>query len=234
MEILAQNLDKEYSLGEIADKLNLNHGTCANIIKSMVERGYVESPGKKRGYRLGPRAYHLTNNYSNKNDLLRSAAAPMENLRIKLNESCILAILKDNLRMTLHKELCTHELQVNAREEKHAYLTATGRVLLAFMNPKEQEEFVHSYGLPKEMWPEVNNEKELLLELNKIREDRLAIHHADSDVIGVGVPVFRKDKAVASLGVYLPESRFKYNTQKLIFTELKKTAKIVSDALSSL
>jgi DNA-binding IclR family transcriptional regulator len=103
--------------------------------------------------------------------------------------------------------------------------------MLAFKSLEEQEKFILAYGLPKQMWPEIRNKKDLLIELNKIKEKKMAIHHAASDIIGVAVPIFRKDIVLESLGVYLPESRFKYNIQQLILTELKNTAEYINNKL---
>ena len=38
LELIARDRNKEYGLSEIADRLGLNHGTCANIIKTLVVR----------------------------------------------------------------------------------------------------------------------------------------------------------------------------------------------------
>lgn len=231
LEMLARDLNKKYTLGEIADELELNHGTCANIIKTMVNRGFVENDRKKAGYKLGQQVYYLTGNFSYKKELLETAYEPMKNLEAQLNENCVLASMKDNNRIILHQVTNTHELQVNTSPEKNAYLTASGRVMLAFKNPKEQEKFIQEYGLPGQMWPEIGSEKDLIIYLNKIKEKQMAIHHADSDIVGVAVPIFKKDKLIASLGVYLPETRFKYKKQELIFTELKNTAEYINKKL---
>lgn len=234
LKILAQNSNKKYTLGEIAGSLDLNHGTCANIIKTMVNRGFIENYGKKQGYSLGPEAYHLTDNFPYKKELLVIASEPVKNLGLTLNESCILASLRNNKRITLYQVTDTHELQVNTPQEKNAYLTATGRVILAFKSSDEQEKYIQEYGLPEEMWPEVKNNHDLTIEFNNIKEKRLAIHHAESDVVGVAAPIVINDKVLASLGVYLPESRFKYKFQQLIFTELEKTAKYINEELRNI
>jgi len=231
LEILSQDLNKKYTLGEISDTLKLNHSTCANIMKTMVSRGFISNDRKKGGYKLGPQVYYLTGNFSYKKELLEIASEPMKNLEATLNENCVLASMKDNNRIILHQVTNTHELQVNTSPEKNVYLTATGRVMLAFKNPNELEKFIHEYGLPKQMWPEVRSEKDLIIDLNKIKEKQMAIHHADSDIIGVAVPIFKKDKLIASLGVYLPETRFRYKKQELIFTELKNTAEYINKKL---
>ena len=36
LEFIAQHPNREYSLTEIADQHQLNHGTCANILKTLV------------------------------------------------------------------------------------------------------------------------------------------------------------------------------------------------------
>src|SRR5690554_7672569 len=91
LELVSKEKEREYSLSEIASTLNLNVSTCANIIKTLVNRGYLEQQGRKQGYKLGAQAFYLTGNYSNKKELLRVSMEPLKALRDKLNESCILA-----------------------------------------------------------------------------------------------------------------------------------------------
>lgn len=81
--------------------------------------------------------------------------------------------------------------------------------------------------------PELKNKSDLIEEL-KIKEKQIAIHHAESDIVGVSAPIFKDDKVIASIGVYLPESRFKYKTQKTIITGTKKTATYINDQLKRL
>ena len=47
LEILAQEPDKEFGLSEIATTVELSAGTCANILKTLVYRNYVEQSGTK-------------------------------------------------------------------------------------------------------------------------------------------------------------------------------------------
>lgn len=229
LELVARDRDKEYTLSEISDSLGLNHGTCANIIKTLLVRKYLEQTGKRQGYKLGQQAYYLTANYLNKKELLNVSVEPMKALCTKLNESCILAIVKENMRIILHKELGTHELQVvSSNKERNIYLKATGRIILACMTQEEQSEFVKKFGLPNEMWPEVKNEEDLFTELNKIKEKQCSVHFAESHIVGVGVPIYKNGKIVASLGVYLPEARFTYKAQEQIFSEINKTAQYIT------
>lgn len=235
VELIARDPDKEFGLGEIAETLGLNKGTCANIIKTLVNRGYLDQSGKKKGYKLGSGAYYLTGNFSHKKELLQVSKEPLKELQEKLNESCILAIIRGNMRYTLYKETSTQALQViTDNEEKHVYLTATGRVMLACMDHQKRAHFIEKYGLPGEMWEGVRNKDDLMNELDKIKEKQLAIHYDGAYVVGVGAPIFQNEKVIASVGIYLPEVRFNYKLQELIFEEIGHTARLISERITKL
>lgn len=229
LELLSRNLDKEHSLSEIADPLNLNHGTCANIIKTMVNRRYIK---KKKGYILGRQSYYLTNNFSNEAEIVRCAINPMKNLSITLRENCVLAVLKNQSRIILHKETFVQELQANTVDEKNAYQTATGKLLLAYMEPTDRNAFIKNYGLPGDMWKQIDDERVLIDELQKIQKMGYVIHHDDTNIGGVAMPIFDKKQAIASVGIYLPENRFSKAMEDMILEKLAETAKIISDKIT--
>lgn len=228
LELLSRNIDREHSLSEIADSLNLNHGTCANIIKTMINRGYIE---KKKGYTLGRQSYYLTNNFSNEEEIVKCAVEPMKSLSIILNESVVLSVLKNNSRRTLHKETVVRQLQANPRDEINVYQTATGKLLLAYLEPTDRNAFINTYGLPGTIWEGIDSERALIDELQKINKAGYAIHYAEANIVGVAVPIFNKKQAIASLGVYLPENRFNEIMKEKILEKIKETAKTISDKI---
>jgi DNA-binding IclR family transcriptional regulator len=233
LEFVAQDRSREIGLGEISESLGLNKGTCANIMKTLVNRGYLDQSGKKRGYKLGSRAYYLTGNFFLKEELLQVSQEPMKELQGKLNECCILAVIRDKMRYTLHKVSSTQELQViTNNEEKHAYLTATGRMILACMDTQERELFIQKFGLPGGMWEGVGDQHDLIRELDRIKAEQLAVHHDGAHVVGVGAPVFKDEKVIASLGIYLPEVRFTPAFQEKIFREIGYAARLISERFS--
>lgn len=229
LELLSRNIDKEHSLSDIADPLNLNHGTCANIIKTMVNRRYIE---KKKGYILGRQSYYLTNNFSNEAEIVRCSVNPMKDLSNILRENCVLSVLKNNSRIILHKETYVQELQANTIDEKNAYQTATGKLLLAYLEPTDRNAFIKAYGLPGDMWKEIGDERSLIDELQRIHKVGYVIHHDDTNIGGVAMPIFDKKQAIASVGIYLPENRFSKAMEDMILEKLAETAKIISDKIT--
>lgn len=233
LELLANERDKEFNLSEIADSLSLNHSTCANIIKTLIIREYITKSDKTRGgYKLGSGINHLSGHFSLKDELLGVSVNLMKDLSSKLNEGSILAIIQNNQRILLHEEKSNHELQVVNHKIKEAYNTSTGRVMLSFIDRPEQEEFIRKYGLPgKDIWPDIQNTDDIYYEFGKIKNEKLAVHIAKSGIVGVAVPVFMKGSIVASLGIYLPRSRFTSGMKKKIIRELKNTSNLIMKGL---
>jgi len=237
LEHCAKHPQTIYSLTDIADHFGLNHATCANILKMLVIRKYIEQVGHKKGYRLGGMAYYLTGNISFRNNLVDIAKPVMKDLCEMLNESVIIGVYnkQDNTRITLHTEFCSHELQVRSNNKgKNAYMTAVGRLIIAYLSKDEQMNIVKNHGLPTPLlWKEATTMENFERELEKIREKGIAFHTAASEhVIGVAVPLFYKERIVASLAIYLPVVRFVGDLKALIIDQLTYSGKHLSAQLS--
>ena len=231
LEYCAKHPDKVYSLTDIADHFGLNHGTCANILKTLVDRKYIEQIGYKKGYRLGSMAYYLTGNTSFRTNLVDLAKPVMKDLCEMLNETVILAVYnkKDNKRIILHTEYCTHELQVRSNKEKNAYDTSTGRLLIAYLSEDDRMNLVKNTGFPPPLiWKEAATIEGFEQELVKIREKGIAFQKTLSHIIGVAVPIFYKERAIASLGIYIPDFRFVGELKTLIIDQLIYSGKQLS------
>lgn len=233
LEIVAANPEKPTALGEIADTLGLNHGTCANIMKTLVARSYLEQVGTKRGYILGAKSYALTHNDAYRKDLVDAAKSEMEKLTEITNENCLLAILNGEKRIVIHSTHAEQELQVRTSSEKHVYDSASGRMLLAMLPEPDIERFISKYALPNpEIWKEVDTIENLKKQLAQFKKEECALQMlAGRQVIGLAVPVQKGTKTVASLSIYLPEYRYMLTDKTDLVYQLKMTAKRISQRL---
>jgi len=232
LEYCSKRPEKEHSLSDIADHLGLNHATCANILKTLVYRKYIEQMGYKKGYRLGRMAYYVTGNISFRGNLVDLAKPVMGELCDLLNETVILAVynMQSNQRIILHVEYCDHELQVRSSKEKSAYDTSTGRLIMAYLPEDDLQVVVRQKGLPTPfIWKEASASfDDLNREMAKIREKGIAYQTAASHIIGVAVPIFNKERVIASLGIYVPKIRFVGDLKSLIIDQLTHAAKKLS------
>lgn len=226
LELVAQRNGQAISLPEISHELQLNQATSANIINTMVLRGYLEHIGKKKGYKLGPSAYRLTNEVSYEQDLVNAASEPMEDLTERINESCLLGILRNYKRLILHNVNCNQDIQVQIRSERNVYETASGRLLVAYLSEKERERFLQYNGLPNEsIWEVASTLDGLVAELYKIRLSGIAMtNFSHTHLVGFAVPIHANGKVIAGLSVFLPEYRCTEARSLEIIASLKETA----------
>ena len=234
LEVISHDHDKEWGLSEIADELELNHGTCANILKTLVQRGYVEQMGLKKGYKLGYMAYQLTASNEYNIQLINATKIFIDSLANAINETVILSHIKNGKRIIVYEALCNQEIQIRTTLESSVYRATTGRMILAHYSPKELKDFISMVGLPsKEDWPEVTNEAELIKSLNETRKKNIEITWNSNHVVGVATPIFKKNKIIASLGVYLPDIRFSKAERNFIVKEMLKTTELIINKINS-
>ncbi|TDB67404.1 IclR family transcriptional regulator [Arundinibacter roseus] len=234
MELIAMDPQKPKPLGELADSLGLNHGTCANILKTLVTRGYIEQLGAKKGYILGSKSYVLTGNDAYHKDLMEASQQAMDELTRLTNENCLLAILKDSQRLIVYRTFAEQDLQVRTSEEKPAYESASGRMLLAMLPAETIERFILKFGLPTDnAWPEVHSKEELFAALSLIQREEFALQTiSNRHIVGIAVPIRRKGIVAASLSIYLPEYRYMATDKTQLVNNLRKAAQAINTNLN--
>lgn len=232
LEYISIEPDQPKPLSVIAAHFNLNAGTCANIIKTLVTRKYIEKVDKK-GYCLGSQAYVLTGNEGYQKDLVKAAEKEMEVLTGMYDENSLLSVLVKDSRSAIVRVTGTNNIQVITSKEKRAYDTASGRLLLAMLSEQELTAFVTKYGLPKKgEWEEAKQEKSLRDNLQLIKTNGYAKQVTTGNIVGFAVPVYSNDKVVASLCLYMPEYRFQLAEEKKIVDDLLTTASKISKNLT--
>lgn len=233
LECIAKEPDHPKSLSEIAKILNLNSGTCANIIKTLVTRKYIEQTAKRKGYILGSKAFSLTGNQDYKKDLITAAKKEMTLLVDKFNENALLAVLNEDIRSAVLSINGTQDLQAVSQAEKRAYNSSSGRLLISMLSDEELKKFVENYGLPtNEEWVEVKDFDSLYEQIKQIRADRCAFQVSKNQIIGIAVPVTKGNKVIASLSMYMPVFRFNIANQKYIKDFVNKTGERIGKNLS--
>ena len=234
LELLSTDNNREFGLSEIADRLELHHSTCANILKTLVHRRFVDQIGAKKGYKLGYMVYKLCDSKLYNEELLQAAKDPINRLGEQLNEAVIISIIKGDKRIVLYETYPNQELQVKTKVESPVYKATTARMILSCYSPKELDDFIARIGLPdEEEWPEVKTKDDLIEKLDTIRKNKMEIYCNKNHIIGLSTPIFKNNQIIASLGVYLPDARYGAEEQKTIPVLLKETTGIINARLNA-
>lgn len=232
LEFVGQHGKEPVQLVKIAEHAGLSQPTTANIVKTLVQKNYLEQAGRKVGYRLGVAAFQLTGSASYAADLLAAAKGPLQELTTQLNETSLLAVIRNNKRVVIHLEECDQMLQVRTTLIADVYDTASGRLLMAYLLPKELEAMLKVIGLPKKSsWPGTETKAGLEKQLKKIREQAFVQITSAHHTIGFAVPVYKAEQVVAALSVFIPESRYKAANKEKLEKLLYSTAKKISHGL---
>jgi len=233
LELVSKEDGKALTLTEISSALKMSQPTAANIINTMVSRGYIEHVGKKKGYKLGPSSFRLTNEVAYEKDLVEAAKDEMDRLTSQINETCLLGVLRNQKRYTLHVTNSNQEIQVQVTSERNVYETASGRILLAFLSEMEKERFIQINGLPDQsVWPETSSKSLLHNSLNEIKTNEFVkTHLKQRQVIGFAVPIKSMGNTIAALSVFLPEYRCNIDKEMAILAALKNASHCIEKQL---
>ena len=233
LEYVANDPDRPKALGEIARDLSLNPGTCANIIKTLLTRGYLEKLDMQKGYLPGKKMNSLGSSAIYKQELIDAADEEMLKLSRKLQENVLIAILKGDSRIVVHHHVYKQMVQATTQEEKKAYDSSTGRLLIALQSDEFQTKFILKHGLPaSNIWYEASTQKKFNACVKKIREDGYAVIGCTDQILGIAAPIYKKDLLIAAISVYIPEFRFDEEKRQKIVSLTLKAASSISANLS--
>lgn len=234
LEYIAGKESASPLLGEMAKDLDLAQPTCSRIIKDLMELGYVESLGQKRGFALGPKCYQLSGGKSYRDDLKAIAEPEVRKLSGTIEESVLLAVFNKGKRYILCHHNGNPEIQVIIDKPYYEdiYATATGRLLLAYSGEEEIQNCINQYGLPGDRWDNITSKSILLKELENIRENEMVLDDRSGRQLAiVAYPVWQKGKMIAALGVSAPRMNFSEKHKDIILNETKNTADKISSYL---
>ncbi len=197
LEYVSRNPEQGYQLGELARLLGVSSPACANIVRSMVELGYLKSLGARRGYVQGPAVFMLALNTPYRH-LINVARPVMEELSGGHNNLVVLVVENSGKRMELLRldKESTISISANAASSFYSlFRVNTGILLLSFMEEKRVRYF----------WDRDNGADNILKITNfaEFRRRSLDIARAGELVLPdtMSVALYRDDNVIGALGI---------------------------------
>ncbi len=211
LDYLAEEPETVRTLSNIVARVKLHPATCANIIRTLVSRTYVEQTGHRKGYVLGPMAYYLARRGPYRKSLIEIAQPHITALADTVREHVLLAVIRGNKRFVLCEAEGNPTVRINEELRLGAdiYGTATGRLLLAYLPAPQLAVSLSTQGSPGKFWPEAATEKNMRRRLDEIRRAGFVVHQSCSDLTGIAFPVREQGEVTAALGLFLLAHRFK-------------------------
>lgn len=212
LETLAEK--GEMTLTDLSTCVGSNKSTVYRFMCTLIDKGYVRRNAETDAYSLTLKLFQLGMCTYKRIDMIRFAQPILKRLSMLSEETVHLAILEDNRLTYLSKIESSYTLRVSMQSKVGAtapeYCTGVGKVLLAWLDSKDLEEYLASNNFQCFTDHTITDRLQLADELQKIRKEGYAYDDEEHEygVRCVAAPV--RDyygKVVASISVSGPTIR---------------------------
>jgi DNA-binding IclR family transcriptional regulator len=202
--LIAEN--GEQSITELARTVGSSGSVIHRILVALTRKGMVEQRSDTERYALSWSILGLSSSLTKRTNL-RTASLPfMVDLRDLTGETVCLGVRVGFQRMAVEQVESLHEVRwvanIGARLPLH--MGATGKALLAYMNPAEMPTYLSNFH-PVKVTPDTITDRDVLRrELENIRRHGFAISANDriAGLGGISAPIFDgSDAAIAVLTI---------------------------------
>lgn len=213
IQILNLYKDGERFLGitEISRRLGLSKTTIFRVVRSLEAEGWLVQGSDSSKYRLGYEILAVASSVCRQDEWKDIALEVMTNLKNIVDETVILSTYTVEAGVCIEKVECANRIKLSSEVGQiiPLHAGATGKTLLAYLPPEEQERMLQK-ELKRYADRTVTDPDRLRSQLREIREQGYAITYSESNqgAMGLGVPIFdRHGKLLYALSMAGPLER---------------------------
>lgn len=237
LEYLAEE-KRACGITEIGNAVSLHKSTVHRLIKTLVNKGYIEQEIDSDKYSLGNRVLFLAGSVLDRMDVRNIARPYIVKLSERVNEVVHLSILDGDEAVYIDKVegLRQGSFRMNSQIGKRVplYCTAVGKVMLSKLEDEEVAKILSHYEMRKYTTNTITDVESFIKELAKTRQLGYATDEMEHEegIRCIAAPIYdRKGDIVAAISIsgpvfYITEERFPY-----IKIELLNTAENISKQL---
>ncbi len=202
----------QMGVAQISRNLSLSKGTVHGLVRTLVQHGFLTQDPTTRKYRLGLRIHELGMVLAGTLELNLKAAGPCRQLAKRSQLLTRVAIWDgDAVVITLNtypsaRPVLPHQIGPRV----HAYCSATGKAVLAFLEEASLMAYLNRTKLVPFTPSTITNRTRLLQDLLGVRERGYSVDREEAveDLACIGAPLFERSGIVAgSLSLSGPPSR---------------------------
>ena len=192
------SVDKPYlGITEISRALGLHKATVQNLVRTMVEDGFLRQDPDTRKYQLGLRLYELGFILGETLEINQKASDLAHQLAAKTQHLVRIAILDaDEAVITLHAYPRTRPFIFRHFGPRvPLYCTALGKALLAFLEKDEIDAYVERVTFVPYTTNTITRKDRLLKELKETKKRGFSINREEHLLAStsIGAPIFGKE-----------------------------------------
>jgi len=224
------------SAGEVATRLGMSRSTAYRYLQSLRSSDLLEDDQARGGYRLGARLLQLAR-VARKGMGLSSAALPvMRELAVDVGEAVLLTRRSGRHVICIELEESNQPIRLSY-ERGHVlplHAGASAKILLAYAEPSDVEEFLGSGPLEGFTTRTVTDPELLRGQLGAIREAGYVVSDGELDdgVRGIAAPILHADgRPAAGLAIAGPAFRMTNDRLPGLVAAVRSAAARISERL---
>jgi IclR family KDG regulon transcriptional repressor len=207
----------ELGVREAARLIHLSSSTTGRLMSALKDLGLLNQNPKTHTYSLGGKVLSWSGVYTAMLDVRTMALPYIEELHRATQETISLYVIEGNDRMCVERIESPQNVRIVARIGRRLplYAGSAGKVLLAFLPPERQEEYIRTIVLTPLTAKTIADPSTLRAELAKIRSQGYAISYGEwlIDASGIAAPIFNQSGEItAALTISGPSQRFTEET----------------------
>ncbi|MBL0420580.1 IclR family transcriptional regulator [Ramlibacter sp. AW1] len=236
LELLA-GTGRAMTHAELARRTGIPKSSLTQLLRTLVQRGYVEQPAQAPQFQLGERTYALARRGAHSRDLVRLCQPWLERLVRTVDESAALAVLRDDMAERIASVETGRAVlySVHVGVLAPLYASSPGKVLLAWMPPAEREAYLRRVTLRPRTEQTIRSVPVLRRQLQAVREEGVAwsLGEFTAGVTGIAVPVLDvHGRCLAAVGVALPSERLTDARRDGMVRALRQAAQGIADSVA--
>ncbi|KHD85292.1 IclR family transcriptional regulator [Bacillus ginsengihumi] len=232
-ELLAQH-SRGLTIKEISEDLSMPQSSTSNLIKTLLEEGYLIQDVLKK-YRLGPKLIQIGANARESLDIHAQGLPYLKKLMEDVEETVFLAVLSGDEIVYIAKMDSNRSIRTSAQPgfRRPLYCTGLGKAFLTFLDEEERNRILdHTEfkALTEHTITDRNMMEKKILEYQRLG---YAIDDEESEegLYCLAAPVFGVERTIqAAISVAGPKERM-LARKELIVPKLLSTAQHISDSM---
>lgn len=226
--------DKEFSISDLSQELQLPPSTIHRILETLCEIRYVAKDERAHTYRLGPALISLGLIPQHNLHLIDFAKPILNKLSLEANEDSFLIIKSGYKGLVVVKAESSNPLKIVDKYgyERDLHCGAIRKALLAYQSDDFINEYINEVLTKDNAFPKMSPQT-LMTKIEIIRKTGISFSYGEyiKNAIGIGAPIFGfNNDVIAGVGIIFSDSRLQDDNH---LKKLKTIVKYYANQLST-
>lgn len=226
------------SVGVIIERLHIPKSTAYDLVRMLVESGYLERGRRPGSYFLGRRLFELGMAYRSQVDLLKEGSHVVEALRDHTGETVQFSVLENEMMLVLLKEESRQPIRIISHVGTRVPVNwaAAGRLLVSDLPDAELRRLLEHSARPSPTGRAPTDVNTLVAQIRRARAQGYAVELNETNAHAgcVAAPVLdATGRCVAAISIVAPEQRMQRKQREALIAAVKEHAERLSHRLGA-